>query len=279
MVLEIGFPDNLRSMLKSMREAAEQHAAFLRRKLEATEQVRKTLQQLSVLMSVGRPFHILYLMEQHGALRSSFPRFSSEQLTALDEITGIATAQAQEVLRRYPALLDLACQKAGLPLDRTSRHPEYNFEKGFFRLKVDKRGMATLSNAERNLGKFPADIDNVINRVREEHTRVFGRPFDGDAFLKELSGIYSRILHSKGLEEGSSVAVRELHRLMSREKRGYRIDEFVIDVSRLVRQGPLEIDGKRLELRQTESAKKGIRLYDVKTAGLVGLVRFKEVTR
>jgi hypothetical protein len=90
--------------------------------------------------------------------------------------------------------MEEACVTSNLPLDRESRHPRYSFEKGFFQLEVDDtRGIAHLFNHEGRLDEFPADIGAIVEVMEREHKRIFGRPFDGDKFLKKLRHIFGVI--------------------------------------------------------------------------------------
>src|SRR5262249_18391972 len=148
-----------------------------------------------------------------------------------------------------------ACRAANLPLDSDSRHPRYSLEHKFFQIEIDdQRRIARLSNREREgrLAELPADVGAVVDAIQREHTRVFGRSFDGKKFLKQLRTQYLAILKKEKLSEGASVPIRHITRRLGKNIRGFRPDEFLVDLSRLVERGPTQVDGWQLDLQQTK---------------------------
>ena len=196
----------------------------------------------------------------------------------LEELYRVATNQMAELQRRFPAHLEEACKGADVSLDRTSRHPRYTFVDGFFQLDIDdRRGTARLSDYEGRLDEFPADVEAAVEVVERERKRVFARTFDPNKFLKKLHHQYLAVTRSENQAEGASVPIRSITHRLGKNEKGFRTDEFLVDLSRLVESGPLEIDGHRLDLQHTKDTNQGMLLYGAAARGYVGFIVFRRV--
>ena len=194
---------------------------------------------------------------------------------------GEIQVHVEEAARRawleYPHLLSEECQRQSVVLEERSRHPRYRFAQGFLLLHVKKETktvIAILSDTERKLGRFPADVQTVVERVRKEELRLFGRGYDGTKLLSTIRQHYSMLLQERGEPDGSLVLLRDLARRLIKGRQGYQIDEFLLDFSRLAREGPFEIDGRRLQLRETRDDKTGMLLHNVGSLGYIGSLSF-----
>ena len=263
-------------------QAMEGHASQRQEKLQvelhqATEQ-HMAWQDLSHFLERGWPLHILSLLQDKGTLLQGLHTSTDESTTLLTDIRRVATAQAEVVRRRYPGLLEDACKRARLVIDPESRHPRYSFDGRFFYLDVDDRqGIARLRDNEGPLDKLPADIDAVIQAIQREHNRVFGRPFDGAKFLTKLRQQYAAILQKSGERDGTSVPIRAITSRLGKNEKGFRTDEFLIDLTRLVERGPLDHNGRRLDLQQTKDTNQGMLLHGAAGGGYIGFVVFRKV--
>jgi hypothetical protein len=196
----------------------------------------------------------------------------------IEEASCLAREEAQRIMRRFPALLEEASRKDSLPLDSDSRHPKYRFERGFFQLEIDEtKRMARLSDHEGRLAEIPADVQAIVEIINREHKRIFGRKFNGNKFLKNLRTQYKAVLKKEKKSDGSSVPIRHITRRLGKNKKGFRTDEFLVDLSQLAEKGPLEIDGRRLDLQQTKDTNQGMLLYGAAARGYIGFIVFKEV--
>jgi hypothetical protein len=245
--------------------------------LKSLKRFRKIVTELEKYVSRQWFLHALHLVEKHDQFIREQCEAGSLSFQDIEKLRSVAKDQANKLRVWFPNRLEQACQEAGLPLDMTSRFPTYTFERGFFELTIDRGGIAVLSNSERKLGEFPADIGAVVEKVAEEHERIFARPLDGGYFLKKLRTHYLGVLQRLKLEDGASVPIRRIAGRMASEKKGYQTDQFIVDLSRLAREGPLEIDSKRLELQHTRDDEAGMLLHDIGTVTYVGFVRFEEV--
>ena len=151
-------------------------------------------------------------------------------------------------------------------------------EAEFFQLEVDEqKGIARLSDNEGNLAQLPADVAAIVERVEAERKRICGRRFDGKKFLKGLRTHYLAVIKKEAQQDGASIPIRQITRRMGKNVKRFRTDEFIFDLSRLVDNGPLEIEGVRLDLQQTKDTNQGILLHGKAGRGYIGFIVFRKV--
>jgi len=252
------------------------------RKVEAQlAEVRKRYQFLSELNTCLKkdwPQHIIALLNKESQTIKTIDTDNSTLKEIVDSIRSIAMEKAAILQRRFPAFLDDACKASNLPLDRESRDPQYTFAKGFFTLLIDyQKGRARLSDYEGRLHEFPSDIGAVVEYVQNEYKRVFGKAFDGQKFIKKLRNHYLAIIKKEGLTDGSELPIRRITTRLGKYEKGFRTDEFIVHLSRLVAEGPVEIDNRRVDLLQTKDSYQGIYLHGLAGRGYIGYITFKEV--
>ena len=86
-------------------------------------------------------------------------------------------------------------------------------------------------------------------------------------------------IRAKKAADGDPVPLREAFDLMTRKissRKGYKSDEFLVDLSKLVLEGPGETKGYRFELQQTKDTKEGMLLLGEAGRGMVNLLSFKQ---
>lgn len=272
------FPDRMLQTIAELSTEANRKVKSLQAEADAIARVQKIWADLYSFLHKEWPLHVLDLMDRETTLLKKLRAENHPAIPTLEEIYQAAKDQAATVRRRFPAYLEEACNANNLSIDHESRHPRYSFERGFFKLEVDDRGgMARLSDHEGQLGEFPADIGAIIEIVQREHHRIFGRPFEGDKFLKKLRRQYLAVVKKVGQTDGASVPIRHITHRLGKNEKGFRTDEFLIDLSRLVEKGPIEIDGRRLDLQQTKDTNQGMLLLGAAGRGYIGFVIFKEV--
>ncbi len=238
---------------------AAQRTNAVKAQLEQASRLQDFWERLIQYMEQDLCFHIAWWIEKEKALWDALPEGSPNIGKQLQEIAVAAKATCDTVKRRYPSLLEAACREANLPIDMESRHPRYTFEKGFFLLELNEvKGMAKLSDHEGRLELFPADIHTVIRMVQLHHQRVFGRNFDGPRFLKKLRKQYLQILKKENREDGDSIGIRQITARLGKNEKGFRSDEFLVDVSRLMEKGPFHVDGRKIDFQQTKDTNQGM---------------------
>ena len=175
---------------------------------------------------------------------------------------------------RVPRRFGAGCTGSNLQIDRTSREPHYTFQNGFLELDVDTgKHLAHLKDREAKLATVPADIGAVIEVVTAEYKRLFGRQFEGEKFLRKLRSNYQAVLKKENLPRRRTLPIRRITHRLGKNEKGFHTDEFLIDLSRLAEEGPLEIDGRRLDLQQTKDTDQGMLLHGVASSGLYRIHR------
>ena len=277
MINSHSFADAVQQRLGELRKAAEQRSRTLKAESDEAARIQKVWEDLASFISRGWHLHVLNLIEQEAALLTNLKDDKAAR-SLLEETYRISKEQAPNILRQFPADLEVACRTAGLPLDRGSRHPRYTFRDGFFVLEVnEQKATARLSDYETRFDEFPADIGAATEAVQREDKRVFGRPFDGSRFLKKLRSQYLAIVRKENQADGATILIRRITRRLGKNEKGFRTDEFLVDLSRLVQHGPTEIDGARLDLQQTKDTNEGMLLHGLAGRGYVGFIVFRKV--
>jgi len=258
------FPENLLEQAREQAASTTQREKDIKAQAEEVERLCKLWDNLNRFLHKQWPLHCLDLLDKHKHLIEKMRVDQSPEVFLLDDIYRVAKERAEELKpHRFPAYLEKACQATSLQLDQDSRHPRYKFDKGFFQLDIDdQKKTASLSNYESSkLVEFPADIGAIIELVQREHKRIFKRPFEGKKFLQKLRNQYLAILKKDKLSDGSTIPIRNITQRLGKNESGFRTDEFLIDLSRLVEQGVTEIEGFRIELQQTKETNQGMLLH------------------
>jgi hypothetical protein len=270
-------PQDILGQVKELAAASGRTASELKAGAEEAAKVHLLWNDLATCLSKGWYLHARSLLskgQSSGGVEFPLAAACVEQLQRFTE------EQADEILRTFPALLEQASDATGLSLNKAeSHHPRYYFDGQFFQLEIDdRRGMARLSDNEGQLGgSFPADIGAIVERVKTEHDRIFGHRFDGVKFLVRLRQQYLAIIKKEKQEDGASIQIRKITHRLGKNKKGFRTDEFLVDLSRLVEQGPTEIEGRRLDLQQTRDTKQGMLLHGAGGRAYVGYILFKRI--
>lgn len=266
-------PTNTLQQVRKLHAQAKEDSQRLRSEAEAAAKAEKTWADFQNFLDQGWALHLLDLLGREAPRLKKMRVENHPAIEAIDETSRIAEEERDRIFRRLPSLLQEAFADSGLPLDPTSRHPKYTLESGFFRLDIDeKKQTARLSDHEGRLAEIPADVQAIIGIARKERQRLFDRKFDAEQFLKNLRKHYKAIISKEKLPDGSIVPIRNIT-----PRLGCRSDEFLVDLSRLAQNGPLEIDGRRLDLQQTKDTNQGMLLHGAAGRGYVGFIVFKEV--
>jgi hypothetical protein len=271
------FSESVVNQLQPLRAEASHRARKLRNEADEASRIGKVWDDLATFIARGWPLHVLHLFESERPLLN---RIKNDNKAAgiLDELYQAANEMASRALQQFPVDIERACSEKNIPLDLDSRHPRYTFEHGFFMLEVqEQKLLARLSDLEGDLDQLPPDVEAVTIAVQREDKRVFGRPFDGAKFLKKLRHHYLAVLKKESQSDGASLPLRRITARLGKNEKGFRTDEFLVDLSRLVDKGPLEIDGVRLDLQQTKDTHQGMLLHGLAGGGYVGFVTFKKV--
>ncbi len=271
-------PEFIRSSLSLLLNEAAQKAKRLQAEADEAARVQAVWKDLTTYLEKGWHLHIRHLLGKEAALIKSLQVENYPAVASLLAIQHESQEKANNLLRRYPGRFEEACNQHELKIDQDSRHPRYNFDNGFFKLEINEsKGLAVLSNYEKGkLIELPADVEPIIEALIAERKRIFSRPFQGKKFLKLLRTQYLAILKKEQQPDGSPISIREITKRLGKTQKGFHVDEFLIDLSRLVEQGPNKIDGFLLDLQQTKDINKGMLLHSQSGRGYVGFILFKK---
>ena len=255
------FPVEMIDQVRELHAQAKADTQRLKAAAEVATQAERAWAEFHAFLDKGWTLHLLALLEKE-AIEDAYRRAKEER---------------DRIFRRFPSLLEEAFANSGLSIDPTSRHPKYTLESGFFRLEIDeKKQTARLSDHEGRLAEIPADVQAVVETVRRERQRLFDRKYNAKKFLQTVRSQYKAIIRKENQPDGSSVPIRHITRRLGKNVKGFRTDEFLVDLSRLAQDGPFEIDGRRLDLQQTKDTNQGMLLHGAAGRGYVGFIVFKE---
>lgn len=272
------FPVEMIDQVRELHAQAKAYAQRLKTEAEAAAQVERTWAELREFLDKGWTLHLLALLEKEAARLEKTRADDRPIIPEIEEAYRSAKEERNRIFRLFPSLVEEAFAGSGLSLDPTSRHPKYTLESGFFRLEIDeKKSTARLSDHEERLAEIPADVQAIVETFQRERRRLFERKYNAKKFLQSLRTQYKAILKKEKKPDGSSVPIRDVMRRLRKNIKGFRKDEFLIDLSRLAQNGPFETDGRRLDLQQTKDTDQGMLLHGAAGRGYVGFIIFKEV--
>jgi hypothetical protein len=254
----------------------------LQKQLVEAKRLKAFLDSLIDFKVRALPLHAKALYEKEKVFLNTLREKHHPAIMAIDEFYREINSICDDAIGEIPGNLEKLSKSEGLTLDYSrSRHPKYCFETGgLIEVEIqDKKLEAKVSTREGFLAKFPADSAAIIERVKQEKKRLFDRQFAGNLFLADLRSAYYMAIKSKKAATCDPIPLREVFNIMSQEiktRKGYKSDEFLVDLSRLVMEGPAETNGYRFELQQTKDTKEGMLLLGEAGRGMVNLLIFKK---
>jgi hypothetical protein len=272
------YPQNLINELENRTVTSN---TFLKQKKEEykmAEDIFNLIRDLKNYITDNKPFHILDLLneKQNQIVRSN--QNDQSFLKLIEKIKEISVKQSNLVLKRFPAYLEEAAKVHNIPIDSKSRHPRYSIKSGFFQLEIDdRRRKAKILDNEGVLAEFPADINAIAEIYKREEKRIFGRKYDGMKFLKKLRHHYLILIEKAGKKDGDSLPIRKITSRLGKNEKGFKTDEFLADLSKLIESGPFKIDGCRIDLQQTKNTIQGMLLHGSSGRGYVGFIVFRRI--
>jgi hypothetical protein len=263
--------------IRELHAEAKADTQRLKAEAEVAAQAERAWAEFHAYLDKGWTLHLLALLEKEAPRLKKMRAENHPAIPAIEDAYRRAKEERDRIFRRFPSLLEEAFANNGLSIDPTSRHPKYTLESGFFRLEIDeKKQTARLSDHEGRLAEIPADVQAVVETVRRERQRLFDRKYNAKKFLQTVRSQYKAIIRKEKQPDGSSVPIRHITRRLGKNVKGFRTDEFLVDLSRLAQDGPFEIDGRRLDLQQTKDTNQGMLLHGAAGRGYVGFIVFKE---
>lgn len=266
--------------IRAFSEAAQSWALELRQQADAAAKADNIWRRVLADRDHGQWFSLRALIEAEKNYFHQLREKGDPVVGALETLYKEAKEQTAELLHSLPRDIENLAEREDLALDRTSRHPKYTFKNGFITLLVDEsKRVARISNYEEAKRKdIPLDIESIGAELKSEEARLFARKFEGVKFLQKLRTTYLSILKKGKRTDHDPVPIRAIVRKMASNDTKFRRDEFLIDLSRLVVEGPAEISGFKFELQQTSDASQGMLLYGPASRGMINLLIFTKTT-
>jgi len=223
------------------------------------------------------PIHLKSLMEKEQNSVTIFKNKYPLSTVVLEELYNDSKQETATVLKRFPAYFEKACKEASLDIDPASRHPRYRLCDSFIEVDIsEKTEKARIFDREGPLEEITCDIGAIIESLQSHKKRLFGREFDGMKFLLDIYRQYGFLIKKEKMSKGDSIAIRKITTRMGKNVKGFRTDEFLLDISRLVRENILVIDEWKLDFQQTKDSRKGMLLHGFEDRGYVGFITFKK---
>ncbi|MDF1658785.1 MAG: hypothetical protein P1U58_14315 [Verrucomicrobiales bacterium] len=263
-------------------EQVSRSVGDMQEQLNRTRKLEKLLTDLTEFRDQSWWVHVKAACEREKDLLKSFREQGHSAIQSVETLYREADAKVRSVIQNLPGEFERAAKSESISLDFSrSRHPKYLFsESGFIEVLInDKKQNARISTREGNLGTLPADAGAILEKVKAEDERLFGRKFNGKRFLADLRAAYLAAIKAKKTDDGEPVPIREVFNSLSgrtKAYKGYKKDEFLVDLSKLVQEGPAETDGLRFELQQTKDTAEGMLLLGVAGRGMVNLLIFRK---
>lgn len=262
--------DDVRGPIRAAVATARQSVLNLRHSLEAAEQWEKLLSAVDEKAS-DRPAEVCALLTKQSDLVRAYESADAEAVVALRAAYVECTERAQALARDSVRVFPEAVQEFGVPIDSSSRHPRYTFAGHAIEVELDQRALtATIAVRHGDKAKVPLDIAAVAERVRDEHRRLFDREWKPAAFLSQVKKAYKPLA-----KKGDAVLLRDIAASMSKPKKP-RLDEFAVDMGRLLQDPILEDSRPRLSVQHTRDTRKGLLLHGLERGGYVLTITLEE---
>ncbi|KKK61309.1 hypothetical protein LCGC14_3015620, partial [marine sediment metagenome] len=170
------------------------------------------------------------------------PNSNTDISNEMNKIFQYSKESCEKIARMFPSIIQDRCLSEKIPLDQTSRHPNYNFCQNFITLKVNDNEFEAKGytrGSARYVFSRPFDIELIIQEIKNEIKRLFKRPFDKQKFTENLYQQYQAILKKNKGNIGDQIHIQKvINNLRENNKEAFKIDEFIIDLSKLLEEGP-----------------------------------------
>ena len=255
---------------------AAQQVETARQQLERAQHTHRFWEALTGFIRKDYPSQALLLLRQESDFIRRFPASEAHVVERLRLLYGELESKAHSVASGLGRSFPAAAREGGIQIDGTSRHPKYTFNQGFLKLDLDERDLsAKLTPRDGQPILTGLDVSLVLDNIRSEQRRLFERELDAEIFLRSIYTAYSAVLRSEGRQDGDEVPLRRVTNRLAKNLNRFAPDEFNVDLSRLVQQGSLAVDGRRLQLNHTRNQRQGMLLNGLKSGGYVGFISFK----
>lgn len=224
------------------------------------------------------PLHVIDWFARNKTLVDEVSQRAKGALpSAFELILAEAQQQADELKKKYSAWMDGTAKNMSFKPDKTSRHPVYRFYNGFFTVTIAEPSYTARIEdlAGPLVDRMPADPSAIISYLQQEKARIFGRAFDAQLFSQKLLKNYTAVIEKDPeLKDGEPVPIRKITGRLRDNEKNFRVDEFLVDLTQLLEQGVVQVDGRTLILEQTKDSERGLYVFPKNGSGYVGFLRF-----
>jgi hypothetical protein len=242
---------------------ADAEVERLKAALSQAQALSRFLRRLDEHLAAGHASEALRSLEANGKMLQSVERFDA---SAYRDIGSLASELRERVSTAYRDLVTAfpgAVAAAGIELDASSRHPRYTLFDGLIEVRFERARFETrVIPRDGRRAVMGIDLPVVVAHIVRERERLLDRPFDPVATLARLTDAYRTVVE----KPGDSAPIKQLISQLAQDK-GFRADEFNVDLSRLVRDGHSR---GRLRLENTRDAAKGVLLWQLDQRGYYG---------
>lgn len=200
---------------------------------------------------------------------------NDEIIPLLELLYRDSEVKATNTVRQFASLFPNACDKAGVKLDHSSRHPNYSIGKFVHTLVNEQRLEVQVTPRDAKSVNLPADIDPLVTHLEMEVKRLFKTKRDPKQFLIGLRTAYHAVLREEKKSLGDELPLRRVANRLSKNRAHFRYDEFNVDLGNVVRSGKTKIDNVRLQINHTRNTRQGMLLYGLERSGYIGFISFK----
>lgn len=219
---------------------------------------------------------IVQILTEDAAFFSALRRANDPAIPDLERLYRYSLGQLENLSQNFAHLFEEACSSCGVALDSGSRHPKYSIA-GFIQLQVDDRKKAAqLSTRDGPTVELALDPAVVANELKRNCSRLFERPLDAKKFLAGLRRAYRAVLKEEKRKLGDEVPLRRVANRLGKNWKSLAMDEFNVDLARVLKSGDLVVEGERMHLNHTRDTRMGMLLHGFESGGYVGFISFKK---
>lgn len=262
--------------LQEAEAAASERAADFARQASRERKLAAAWHELLELYHRDWPRHVSRILGDR--FTPGDPNVTEGEHELLRQMAEWATA-SRTPWSEFPRAMERCCLEAQVRLDGRTRHPRYVIADGYVWADVDEAtGQARIANPIRQGPALPADAAAVAEALRSEYDRLFCRPFDSGQFLAALVASYDEAKPASGSSRADAMPVRTVL-MPTAERLGLKLDQAVVDLSRLCREGPVDAAGRTMRLRHARASSLTVLLHRSDPPGHIGYIEFIEKDR
>lgn len=271
--------DEIKRTLVRCSELLKSELVQIKQKANKIRLFEQKIKYIEQNIKQGHIFTVARIIEKDPKYEKLLKELYPEVLGRFDEIRAALLKDLEEIFINYPSILSDSLEKKGIKIDAYSHYPKLSIAQGFIKIEVnEKKRRVIVRDYEKKLCELMPDIDVVVEAIVREFKRLFEREFKGEEILAQIWESYKKILNSQKLNEGESIPIRALIKKIREKNKRFRLDEFIVDLTRLADKGPYEISGYTIDFQHTRDTNKGILLQGNMSRGYIGFILFRRIT-